>query len=389
MLQLAARLDRSRFEPMAVFTRDGPILDYARKLGVPAMVWEMGGDFMYGAHVPLRPRMLASYVINSQAARREAGALVRREGADLVHLNTSALISVAAGVQRVGVPIVWHVREVLGKNRLVRRWQTSRLLGHANRIIVTSRYAAKALSADARVEIVHNGVDLSCFNGDKADTRRSLRRQFGVPDSSFVVTLVGSVQRVKGHFLLVCAAKRIVTVHPDCRFVIVAGGVDPTYGRSWRGRTKRLVGQPLDGLDRMRQQVIEAGLERNFVFTGFREDVPAVLASSDAVVALSQKPEGFGRPLIEAMAAGKPVVATDIGPTREILGERCGLLVPPGSSDCVADAICRLIDEPLLRERMSLESTRRATRFAIPDHVSRISKIYEKALEPVPTQLTG
>src|SRR5207248_4885897 len=134
----------------------------------------------------------------------------------------------------------------------------------------------------------------------------------------------------------------------------VTGGVSPAYAHSWKGRLKRTVNMPLDNLDALMRQSKPGQLH----VTGFRQDIPHVLAATDVLVFPSLLPEGFGRPIIEAMAAERPVVATDVGPSRELLGPDAGLLVPP-DAHALAHAITRMLANAALRERMGAAGRRR------------------------------
>ena len=174
-----------------------------------------------------------------------------------------------------------------------------------------------------------------------------------------MICMIGGVQEVKGHFILIEAAKKIIQTRPETRFLIVAGGVDEEYRNSWKGKIKNFLGMPFDNLERMKRSISEAKLNECFIFTGYRQDIPELLSASDIITFLSQKAEGFGRPIIEGMAMKKPVIATDIGPTQEILGEESGILVPVGDINRTADAVIRLIDNPILCESIGKKGRRR------------------------------
>jgi glycosyltransferase involved in cell wall biosynthesis len=381
MLQLAAALNRQRFTPEVIFTKAGPILGFARELGVPARVVNLRSAFFYSAHVPIRLHMLVPFLLYFWPTVRAARQLALRERPDLVHLNTSVLIPVAIGMKQAGVPLVWHIREVPGPNPWLRRWQTGIISRLADSIIANSTYVQQAFPTSARVHVIHNALDLFRFQIDEEAARSSIREALGLLSAAPVVLMIGSVQAIKGHYLLVEAARNVGLNHPDARFVIVAGSVGLAYARSWRGRVKSLLGLPFDNVARMQQQIQQAGLSAHFVFTGYRRDIPELLAASDVVAFLPQAPEGFGRPLIEAMAAGRPVVATDIGPSREILGERTGLLVPPGDANAVAEAISTLLADPPRRKTMGAVGRQRAKEhFSMEQHVARVTQLYEHVL---------
>ena len=382
MLQLAAALDRKRYAPLVVFTQSGPVLDFARELGVPTQVVPLRSAFFYSAHVPIRLRMLVPFLAYFGATVRAAERLVLRERPDLVHLNTSVLIPAAIGVKRAGVPLVWHAREVPGSNHFLRHWQIATISRLADCVVATSHHVGRMFPPSARVEVVHNALDLHRFQIDESRARARIRSELGLPSDAPVVVMIGSVQAVKGHYLLVKAAREVAQAHPDARFVIVAGGVEVDYARSWRGKVKTALGLPLDNMAAMQRQIARAGLTDYFLFTGYRNDIPELLAASDVVAFLPQAAEGFGRPLIEAMAAGRPLVATDIGPTREILGEETGLLVPPGETDALALALVELLNEPDRRQQMGVVGRERVARcFRMEQHVAKMAQIYTAVLD--------
>jgi glycosyltransferase involved in cell wall biosynthesis len=254
----------------------------------------------------------------------------------------------------------------------------------ADRVITNSRYVADAYCAEDsrltdRVRIIYNAIDLGRFSLGEAAVRLRIRSELNVPYDTPVVIMIGNVQTVKGHFLLAEAACSVVKRYPETRFVIVAGSVGPNYASSLRGRIKSMLKLPYDNLSVMKSVVASAGQGSSFVFIGNRSDIPELLAASDILVFIPQKAEGFGRPLIEAMAAGIPVVATDIGPTREILGEGTGVLVETGSSEVVARALVTLLSDQELCGKMGRSGRERATQlFSIHDYCAKVTKVYEE-----------
>src|SRR5207248_4518939 len=119
----------------------------------------------------------------------------------------------------------------------------------------------------------------------------------------------------------------------DAHLVLVTGGVDSSYPDTLRGQIKRALQLPMDSLDALLREASGRGLRKRIHVTGYRTDVASVLAAADLVVFPSIEPEGFGRPIIEAMALARPVVATNVGPSAEILGSDAGRLVAPTAAE--------------------------------------------------------
>ena len=127
-----------------------------------------------------------------------------------------------------------------------------------------------------------------------------MRAELGIASDQLIVMALGSVQRAKGHWLLLDAMLRLE--NPNTHLVLVTGGVGPAYAGSLRGRVKRVWRLPLDNLDALLRDARQLGLTGRLHVTGFQRDVARVLSIADVLVFPSLQPEGFGRPIIEAMA---------------------------------------------------------------------------------------
>jgi glycosyltransferase involved in cell wall biosynthesis len=171
--------------------------------------------------------------------------------------------------------------------------------------------------------------------------------------------VIGNVARLapqKGQRFLIDAAPKVLERHPDARFVFVGEG------------------ELREDLERRAEH---AGVADRFLFTGARDDVPELLASMD-VFALPSLFEGLCYAVIEAQAAGVPVVATPVGGVRENVVEgETGLIVPPEDANALADAIVRLLDEPAEARRLA-ENARRRTfeRYSLRRMVDATIELY-------------
>lgn len=378
LLMLLASLDERHFHPSAVFTEAGPILEHALRRGVHADVVPTGGAFFYSAHARLAPRMLARFIGTFPSAVARARRTLRSSRPDVLHLNTSVLLAWAVAARRERVPVVWTVREVLGPDPLVRRWHAGFIVRHASRVVAISDAVRASFSPALhhRVERVYNAVDLPAFDPRLHARRDAIRRQLGLAASDAVVAAIGSVQVPKGHWILLDALGILSGIESRVRLMLVCGGVDDAYRHGGRGRIKSLLGVPLDNLDRLLGDAAARGLRDRIVVTGFRDDIARMLAAADLLAFPSLSPEGFGRPIMEAMAMEVPVVATDVGPSREILGTDAGVLVPP-EADAVARALLHLWRDEPRRERLGRAGRARVERlFTLSRQVPEMERIY-------------
>jgi glycosyltransferase involved in cell wall biosynthesis len=420
LLKLLAALNPGEFAAEAIFTEQGEIATYARELGARASIVPTGGAFFYSAHARLDARSMATFIRTFPGAVRRAQATLRTQRPDVLHLNTSVLLAWAAAARREGVPVVWMVREVLGPNPTLRRWHARFILSRSERVVAVSDFVRDYLvrsagaedgtgptdspgqrcdvgvpsqssgarsqsssgpgescrsGARGRVLRVYNAVDLNEFRLELLETAVETRRALGLENrtQTGVVMAVGAVQRPKGHWLLLDA---LVRMPRPSDLVLVTGGADRAYARSARGRLKRALDLPLDNLDALLRDARKLGLSERIHVTGFRRDVSRLIAAADVLAFLSLEPEGFGRPIIEAMALARPVVATDVGPSAELLGPDAGRLVRPEPAG-LAEVLRELLEAPDERERMGRAGRARVEQlFTLARQVAEMSAIY-------------
>ena len=305
---------------------------------------------------PLRPWRLAGVALAVWRLAR----LARSRGASVLHANSSRAMFYAALAGRLaGVPALWHVR-VGGDDGAWDRFLAARSAA----VIAISRSVAARFSgpAAARVKVVHNGID---FDGIAGGDGAAWRRRLGVGRRP-VIGMLAQLVEVKRPEDFVRAAALVRRRHPQAAFVLA--GADIGAG---------------DILRRLREQVRRAGLEADFHFLGFCDDVAGILAMCD-VVALTSRNEAFGRVLVEAMAAGRPVVATAVGGVPEVVVEgETGYLVECGDTAALAAALGGLLDDPEAAARMGAAGQARArNEFSLEAHVGRIEALYGEILAP-------
>jgi glycosyltransferase involved in cell wall biosynthesis len=215
----------------------------------------------------------------------------------------------------------------------------------------------------SKIVVIRNGVDLSGFAGP-ADPG-AIRREFGLAPTTPLVAVVSRLTRLKGLENLLEAAAMLKPRYPSARFVVV--GETSPMEVPYLGELKQLA-------DRL-------GVGDRVIFTGRRSDVPALLSSVNVSVMPSLN-EALSNVLLESMGAGAPTVATRVGGTPEALvHEQTGLLVAPGDSRAIADAVGRLLDNPSLAARLG-QSARALIkdRFSVDRMVQSTQDLYTELL---------
>lgn len=289
--------------------------------------------------------------------------IARREQIHLIHANTlRAAFYAAAAAPATALPLVWHVRDLLDPGL------STRLLARQSRLtLAVSEAAARCLPPPVRV--LPNGVRLADFRTPGPEARRSLRTEWRVPLDAPLVGQVARFAPWKGQHGFLDAAAAVLRQHPQVHFVLVGDDIFGTHAAYAR---------------ELRERVAAGELAGRVVFAGWCEDVPAVLAALDVLVHASRD-EPFGRILIEAAAAGVPVVADSSGASEEIVThERTGLLAAPGDSTALARGVQRLLSDPTLARTLGEGARELATRRYDASIVARTMRdIFSEALSAV------
>ena len=175
--------------------------------------------------------------------------------------------------------------------------------------------------APNRITVIPNGIAVEDYQRDNIDTAL-IRAQLGFVDDDFLICAIGNLYSVKGHCYLIKAIAKLVPKYKDIRLVIAGRGEEQGA---------------------LQQLIAELGLEKHVSMLGFRDDVKAILSASELFVMPSLS-EGLPLSLLEAMAAKRPVVVTEVGGMPQVIkNEVMGLVVPPGDVDSLEDAISSML----------------------------------------------
>jgi glycosyltransferase involved in cell wall biosynthesis len=203
------------------------------------------------------------------------------------------------------------------------------------------------------VEVVGEGVDLNEYRPGLDGA--AFRNEFGIPLDAPLVGNIGMMRGDKGHHYFLDAALLTLKRHPQARFVLVGEGIG---GK----RVER----------ELRQRIQEQKEEHRIIMTGYRWDVPKVIAALDIVAVASIEVEAQSRIVPQSFASRKTVVATNVGGIPELLTHEVnGLLVPPKDPHALASAMCKLIEDPGLRAQLAYEGHQFAKERLSMDHMMR------------------
>ena len=364
VLDLASRIDRRRFSPCVISTaEDATLAEEFAGRGIRVYSLPYRG-------LSLRPAKSLPLLRDALRFFRDFARILEERRVAILHayLPAACVLAMAATLGR-GTRV-----RIVSKRALCRFKE-----GHpvfscfenlanlaADAVMVNSRAVAEDVRrterfAEGKMFLVLNGLEIPLESGG----RKSPPADLGIPPGAPIVTYVANLREDKGHLCLLDAARAVVAEFPAVRFLFV-GREDAEAAL-------------------VRQRIRELGLERHILLTGSRRDVAGILDAS-FLVAHPGEQEGLSNAILEAMAAGVPVVASDVGGNPEAVEDGVtGLLVPSGDPGALASGILELLRDPARAGEMGRAARERAReRFSLDGMVAAVEETYLELLEGRP-----
>jgi glycosyltransferase involved in cell wall biosynthesis len=386
LLNLVRRLDRQKVEPVVLLGADGPLADRLRphaETHVLPLASKISGarKDSLGIKSLLRVREIFELMVYI----RRLVQFILANDIDLVHTNSLKADIVGGLAGRLSSrPVVWHIRDRIADDYLPKL--VVRVFRGLCRVIpsyvVANSYATlgtlhlphsksrlphpkskdtsvadkRETNATVRYAVVHDGTDI------QTTIHHPIHQKTRDP-KLFHIGLIGRISPWKGQDVFLKAAARVHAQFPNARFSIIGSAL---FGEDkYEAEVRRLPS--------------ELGIDHVVSFSGFVSDVQSAIANLDLIVHASTTGEPFGQVIIEGMAMGKPVVATNGGGVPEIVEDgKTGILVPMGDAAAMADAVCNLADDPVLARAMGRRGKKRVQEHFTLDQVARkIEAVYE------------
>ena len=370
VVNLARGLDPSRFEVhIGCLSRQGELLSEVTERDIPISEYRITN--LYGTRAWKERLRFLRYL--------------KRRQIQVVHTYNFHANAFAVPAARLsGIPVVASIRDTGGYLTPLQQRVQRLVCGLARRIVVNAEAVRRYVLAEGhdprKVMVIRNGVDLSRFLGRRGDGR--FHREFGLPPSAPLIAVFSRLIGAKGveHFLE--AAAVVAARAPDVRFLVVGDRTLAAHGALVRDDSYRT---------ELERRAARLGLDGRVVFTGFRTDVPELLSEIAVSVLPSIRGEGLPNAVLEAMAAGAAVVATDVGGNAEAVEDGVtGLLVPPRDAQALARAICRLLQTPELAARFGAAGRERVTRlFSLQRYVGETEALYAELIAEVERRRPG
>lgn len=370
VLLILKRLNRQRFVPAMICPADGAMRQEAEKLNVSCRTIEQ-----FEARFTVRPDKLLGYFNSFLRALCQLRAAILEEKPNAIHANgtRSALVATAASAG-LKIPVIWHLHDEMKPHPLSTLIRVFAVCSPGVRLLPVS--AATGKSFRGRLlrrfgkhlpeRVVHNGIETREFKFD-AENRGRIRRELNLSDKELIFGIVGQITPRKGQLEML---KVFAAVQNEIPSILLIVG-NPIFNRD------ELY------LEELKRNVKELGIENRVKFLGARADVAAVMQSLDALV-VNSKSEALVLVAIEALACRTPVVATDVGGTREIIEHReNGWLIPFGDETALADALVTIGKNAEMRRKFADAGEKIvAARLTAEHFINQIEEFYEQCVSP-------
>ncbi len=344
-----------------VLAEEGPLVAKLRGVGISTTVLPMAEAAQRLARHRVRPgRLPAASVLGSARYVVRLAWELRRLRPDLVHTNTlKAALYGGAAARMARVPVVWHIRDRIADDYLPR--PAARLMRILARRLPTGVIANSQTTLESlQVTGVPTAVIPSAVHPHVVNVRERER----VTRAGLRVGMVGRLAPWKGQHVFLDAFSRAFPTG-GARAVLVGAAL---FGEE-------------DYETDLRRQAVVLDIDDRLEMTGFREDVAAELADFDVLVHASVIPEPFGQVVVEGMAAGLPVVASDAGGPAEIISDGIdGVLFPPGDEEALAKALKVLAADPALRKRLGAAARGRARAYETEPVADLVMAFYARLI---------
>lgn len=363
-IHILRTIDRHRYVPVPVFSiEEKERVELEERAGLKAELVRMDRPTFR-----LKGAELLGFVRNSWAAAAAISKIIREKHIDLVHINSVVNLHAARAAIRSRTPYVLYVREMMPERRLNRyyvRW----VCGHAVSVVAVSNAVKSKLAslgvAEEKIHVLYNGVEIM---ETPADELRSLKESLGIPPSAPTVGMVGTVTKLKGQIMLVRAMPELLKRFPELRAILVGDVIPDGIAENYKRKL-------LEAIDKL-------GVGDRVVLTGARADARKLMAMFDALAQPSVLSDSLPRSVLEAMAAGTPVVGSRIGGIPEMVTDgETGFVVEPGKPEELAKAIGRILESRELKESMGRAARARAEAdFNSARQMEKLMEIYDAAL---------
>ncbi|MDN3204153.1 glycosyltransferase family 4 protein [Algoriphagus sediminis] len=325
ILQVLEIYQKEGLTPIVILTGGGPITSELAALGIKYYIQNLG----ILRRKYMSPTGLWNRAQMNLKALKFLDELDETYKFELVYSNTLAVVVGAYWASINNLPHIWHIHEILKGPKVLVAFLRRLLDRSTPAPVVVSEAVKDHWKSKLRISkprVIHNAIPYEEFLKGDFEQIQDLKEDV----DNLVISMIGRINPGKGQLFFLDIAEQVLESYPHCKFV--------------------MVGDPFHGYEYIEEEIIRrinSGiLKGNVINLGFRTDVPAILSQTDIFVLPSVLPDSFPTVILEAMASGKPVVATDSGGSREMVKEgETGFLIPIGDVNTAANSIIELVKD--------------------------------------------
>lgn len=358
LLVTVQTLLKKGYRPLVVLSNPGPLAD---------KLTEAGAEVVYIRLGILRRKYKTPYGILNRLytmakAYRMLKRLIRERQITTVYSNTTAVLAGAFAARSAGVKHIWHIHEIIESPKWLSRL-LGRLVNHySHTVLVVSAAVQQSWGRYVSVEklqLLHNGIDYTPY----LQPSGKLRKELAIPDETVVVGMVGRVHYWKGQDYFLQIASLLNQRFPQLHFVMI-GDAFPGYEYLY---------------DQLSALITRENLQNKVTDLGYRTDVAELLQGFDILVLPSLLPDPFPTVILEAMASGKPVVATQQGGALEMVEHgKTGIWIPVKEAPLAAAAMEQLVTSAPLRRQMGEKGREKVLReYSLEAFEKKLIKVFE------------
>ena len=375
LARLLETIDRSAIDPWVILAEDGSLADRLRGFGIRVDIVPLSGTVLDVRKDSVESGIFSKVglILQVVAYGFKVAALIRTQPVDIIHTNSLKSDIYGMLVSRLcRVPLIWHIRDHIDVTYLpafaVKMMRF--LAAHVPAFVIANSQstldqlhlavakpgAVVPSGVDPHGEVVYDGI-ASGIPPLASET---------ASNGPLRIAIVGRLAGWKGQHIFLDAAAKLIDAGIDAKFLLAGTAM---FGED-------------DYVAELHSQVDRLGLQGKVEFLGHVDPIEAFLPTVSILVHASTSPEPFGQVVIEGMAAGIPVVATDGGGVKEtVVHGETGLLVPMGNAQALADALSMLIDRPELRAKLSTKGRQRVLRhFTASITARKVERVYREVL---------
>jgi glycosyltransferase involved in cell wall biosynthesis len=362
LLLLLSKLDKTQFNPVVVLPHEGPLTVALEEKNIKVVI----APVLKLYRKMFSPKNMASFFKQIKKTVATLDKLNNEYKFDLIYSNTLAVLSGMMYAKRRGIKHIWHVHEIIVHPKSIAYIFPKLLNRYADVVVCNSNATKKNLvdrvsQLESKSIVIHNGIEV-----DKYASKVSTKANLGYNETDIIITLVGRINRLKGHKWLLKTFVNYLYLHNNVKLLFVGS---PVVGQEYY-------------LEEIEHFITENNIQDKVKIHRYTSNLNRIWNSTDIAVMPSTEAESFGLVAVEAMLANKPVIGSNHGGLTEIVvHEETGYLVEPNNDKALYEAIQKLIENSNLRKEYGEKGYQRAVQeFSAEKYVAGFEVLFENMI---------